>query len=70
LEVPIPWSAVHLKYLQRPPLGLTDERDRDHRVMKDAPNVDLDRQNFPQIAVPYTLNATACFCSCAPACRR
>jgi putative ABC transport system permease protein len=53
--------AVHLKYLQRPPLALTDDAIEIIGVMKDAPNVDLDHQNFPEIAVPYTLNGNGLF---------
>jgi putative ABC transport system permease protein len=53
--------TVHLKYLQRPPLSITDDAIEIIGVMKDAPNVDLDHQNFPQIAVPYTLNGNSLF---------
>jgi putative ABC transport system permease protein len=52
---------VHLKYLQRPPLNLTDDGIEIIGVMKDAPNFDLMQQMYPQIAIPYTLNGNNLF---------
>jgi putative ABC transport system permease protein len=53
--------TVHLKYLQRPPLSLTDDGIEIIGVMKDAPNLDVDRQTSPQILIPYSVNGNSLY---------
>jgi len=52
---------VHLKYLQRPPLSLTDDAIEIIGVMKDVKNGNIDRQTWPEVSVPYTLNGDRLF---------
>jgi putative ABC transport system permease protein len=52
---------VHLKYLQRPPLALADDAIEIIGVAKDQPNLDIDRQMFPHILIPYTLNGSSLY---------
>jgi putative ABC transport system permease protein len=53
--------VVRLKYLTRPPLGLTDDAIEIIGVMKDAPNLDIDRQMIPHIFIPHTLNGNSLY---------
>jgi putative ABC transport system permease protein len=53
--------TAHLKYLQRAPIGLTDDGIEIIGVMKDAPNLNPDQPLLPQILVPYTLNGNSMF---------
>jgi predicted permease len=53
--------TVHLKYLQRPPLNLVDDGIEIIGVMKDEPNLDVDRQTYPEVMIPYTLNGDSLY---------